>query len=137
MNPLVYIIDDDLVSQFATQYRMKQAIESCAFISFDSAKDGLRTFTDQLTDSKQLPDILFLDLEMPNMDGWDFLREFSNIYSPNIPTDIYVLSSFSNKELRKKVSEHPLVKGCFNKPLTKLDVEKILVNKQNLNTTSG
>ena len=136
MNPLVYIIDDDLVSQFATQYRMKQAIKGCAFISFDSAKEGLRTYIDQLTDSKQLPDILLLDLVMPNMDGWDFLAEFSNIHNENIPTDIYVLSAFTNAGDREKAKEHPLVKGYFNKPLTQLDTEKILVNKRNFNSTT-
>ncbi|MCM4166521.1 Regulator of RpoS [Arenibacter antarcticus] len=131
-NPLVYIIDDDLVSQFATQYRLKQEMDSCAFISFDCAKDGLKTFVDQLSDSKQLPDILLLDLEMPIMNGWEFLKEFGNIYNSKIPTEIYVLSSFSNPDDRLKVKNHPLVKGYFNKPLTRLDTQQIIVNKRNL-----
>lgn len=135
MNSLVYIIDDDLVSQFATQYRIKQSIDNCMFINFDSAQEGLRAFTDQLTDGEQLPDILILDLKMPEMDGWEFLKEFSNIHRPTMPTDIYVLSSFANKEVWRKAAEHPLVKECFNKPMTKMDVEKIRGNKQNINTT--
>ncbi|GGW26416.1 response regulator [Arenibacter certesii] len=136
MIPLVYIIDDDLVSQFATQYRLKQAIGECSLVSFDSAKEGLKGFIDQLTDGKKLPDILFLDLEMPNMDGWEFLKEFRNIHNNNIPTEIYVLSAFANAEDRKKVKNHPMVKGYFNKPLTLVDAKKIVINKQKVKLSS-
>lgn len=126
MGLLVCIIDDDLVSQFATQYRVKQADESCDLISFDSAKEGLEMYVDNLANEKPVPDILLLDLVMPIMDGWEFLDEFENISDFNIPTDIYILSSFTNSEDRKKAKTHPLVKGYFNKPLTRMDVQKFL-----------
>ncbi|MDX1364847.1 response regulator [Arenibacter latericius] len=136
MIPLVYIIDDDLVSQFATQYRMKQAIGECSLISFDSGKEGLKAIIDQLTDGKKLPDILFLDLEMPAMDGWGFLEEFSKLHNNNIPTDIYVLSSFGDTKDRDKVKVHPLVKGYFNKPLTLLDAKTIIQNINSVKLSS-
>lgn len=129
MPPLVCIIDDDLVSQFATQYRVKQTETNCKVISFDCAEMGLEMFADHIKNKKKLPDILLLDLVMPIMDGWEFLKEFEKIHKPDLPTDIYVLSAFTNSKDRKRAREHPMVKGYFDKPLTRLNIEEIMMNR--------
>jgi len=117
----VCIIDDDLVSQFASQYKLGQADVSCYIRTFDNAKEALTLWSSQ---PEEIPDILLLDLVMPEMDGWEFLAEFEKLFEDSSLL-IYALSAFGNAKDRERVKNHPLVHGYFDKPLSKVNVDKI------------
>jgi CheY-like chemotaxis protein len=129
MKLTICIIDDDLVSQFATRYSIEQGGHPCSIITCDGVEDGLETFDSLLEQQRELPDVILLDLVMGDASGWDFLEQFSQI--PNWPkeTAIYILSSFTNSRDRARAKEHPLVQGYFDKPLTNNDVESIFSSK--------
>ena len=67
-----------------------------------------------------LPDILFLDLFMPIMDGWQFLEEFLSV-KPNLakPILIYVVSSSIYPEDISKAKSYSDVFDYIIKPITK------------------
>lgn len=123
----VCIIDDDLVSQFASRYSIEQSNNQCRIITCDNAEEGLDTFNHLLQQNREVPDIVFLDLQMGDMDGWEFLEKFKSIPEWPKTTDIYILSSFTNSKDRARAKEHPMIQGYFDKPLSKKDVDKILV----------
>jgi CheY-like chemotaxis protein len=68
--------------------------------------------------------IVFLDLNMPIMNGWEFLDTISNIKdSIKMNYKIYLLSSTINPDDKKKAKENTLVSGFLTKPLTKEHLE--------------
>lgn len=129
MEPTVCIIDDDLVSQFATIYSIEQVSLSSRIVTCDSAKQALELFSNRINAKEALPDILFLDLVMPKMDGWEFLEKLKQMDGEWQKIDIYVLSSFVNSKDREKVKHHPMIQGYFDKPLSKGVIEKIFTPK--------
>src|ERR1700749_2246245 len=67
---------------------------------------------------KTLPDVIFLDLNMPEFTGWEFLEEFNGIYKKmKKPVDVYIMSSSINPEDRKLVNKYDFVKAMISKPI--------------------
>ena len=121
----VCIIDDDLVSQFATQYRIEQSDIKCTITNYDSAEKFLEMISSQHRNPLLMPDILLLDLVMTGMNGWELLDEVEKILGANFKTKVYVLSAFNNAKDRKLAKNHPKIEGYFDKPLSKDNVDKI------------
>ena len=122
----VYIIEDDLVSQFASRYCIKQSISNCRTIVYDTAEAVLNLFADPLHNEQDVPDLIFLDLVMHGIDGWEFLDKVKLASDVLKKTDIYILSAFANSNDRARAKEHPMIKGYFDKPLSRSIVDRIL-----------
>lgn len=125
MTPTVWIIDDDLVSQFATEYCIRQANSSCTVKSFDKASESLKSFQDCITMGKRIPQVILLDLVMPEMDGWEFLAEIEKMVGWEDKVNVYIISAFAKSKDRDLAKSHPLVHGYFDKPLSKVSADKI------------
>ena len=126
----VLIIDDDLVSQFASRYCIEQSISNCRTIVYDTPEAVLNMFADPLHNEEDVPDLLFLDLVMRGMDGWEFLEKLKIGTNALQKTDIYILSAFANSNDRARAKGHPMIKGHFDKPLSKSIMDKILHSKK-------
>jgi len=72
------------------------------------------------------PEIIFLDLNMPVLDGWGFLDKFkSDLYSEFPKTWVYILSSSVDPSDRSRSESYPFVKDFISKPITKEILQKI------------
>jgi len=129
MIPKVYIIDDDLVSQFATLYAVKKNSVSFEVVTFDNATEALEVLKNDIR-SKKYKLTIVLDLVMPIVDGWDFLDQLKAYLLPEVFVKIFILSSFRNSSDREKAKKHPLIQGFFDKPLSQLNAQKILDDVQ-------
>ncbi|QXP50947.1 response regulator [Cellulophaga sp. HaHa_2_95] len=121
----VWIIDDDLVSRFATQYGVQQASALCSIAIFESAGEVLDLIRKDSFTGDDLPDILLLDLVMPEINGWQFLEELEVTGKTKDTLRIYVLSAFTNYKDRILAKDHPLVYGYFDKPLSRVSADAI------------
>jgi CheY-like chemotaxis protein len=128
MPAVIWIIDDDLVSQYATRYRIEQSEINAEVVDFDDAEIALQAYLEKMHDVRELPDIIFLDLIMPDMSGWKFLEELDRISENRKKSNVYVLSSFSNSKDRQRAKGHTSILGHFDKPLSKIDMEKTLLS---------
>ena len=113
----IVLIDDDPISTFVTEKLISKNVkEPCQFYKYQSAKRAL----EEINDNK--PNFLFLDLNMPEMNGWDFLDQFK-------PTDslaqIYILSSSVDQRDITKASQYHVVKDYLSKPLIKKYIKSI------------
>lgn len=122
----VCIIDDDniyinLVSKIIELKKLANTI-----LVFKNGKQALDFFMDSISKDKT-PQVIFLDLNMPIMDGWEFLEEFSKIKSA-LANDIllYVVSSSINNSDIKRAKSIEIVDGYLTKPIKLDDFEKIL-----------
>ena len=126
---VVWIIDDDLVSLFATRYGIEQWDATCKVFDFDNGETALKVYADTLEAGDKIPDIILLDLVMPTMDGWEFLDSFEALQVGAKTTDVYILSAFTNSKDRKMAEGHPSVKGHFDKPISKEALDGVFLPK--------
>ncbi|WP_017729700.1 response regulator [Nafulsella turpanensis] len=125
----VVIIDDEQVSLFLIQQRLIHdgvATEKNV-LSFQSAKEAL---TSLVQHDKDFPDIILLDLNMPEMDGWKFLKELA-AYEPKITGQcrIFILTTSLDVLDEDRAKGHSMVAGFFHKPLSSEDIKKIVSTK--------
>ncbi|EAR16668.1 MULTISPECIES: response regulator [Robiginitalea] len=121
------IVDDDPILVYGMKLMMKQ-VEFCEeILVFNNGQEAIDGLLDMLNRGEALPSVIFLDLNMPVMDGWDFLESFVKI--PNNNTErvtIYVVSSSINPADEQRAREYEVVGNYFVKPITELDLTGIL-----------
>ncbi len=101
------------------------------FESLDCVDDGAKVL-DVLEKGGEsvarMPDIILLDLHMPKLSGWEFMKRFDDVYKNLLKQiDIYVLSSSVNECDREASLSYPFVKGFYSKPMTPLLVRELSV----------
>ena len=65
---------------------------------------------------EKMPDVIFLDINMPIWDGWDFLDEIIKLELQHL-FEIYMVSSSTNPYDKEKAESYPMIKGFLTKPL--------------------
>ena len=120
----ILLIDDDEINNFISIKLIKKALSNAEISSCLNGKVAIEELIEmQKISPEKLPDFILLDINMPIMNGWEFLDEYKRL---NIDTTgkskIFIISSsvFSNDISRAK--SYPLVKNFISKPLS---VEKI------------
>lgn len=89
-NKYLLLIDDDEDDRLLFKLALQEA---APFVQCHTAQDDEEVYS-LMSEGKQLPDIIFLDLNMPVKSGWDFLQEFKDDERlRNIPVIIYSTSS--------------------------------------------
>ena len=110
------LIDDNSTSVFLTERLLKRESFSDNIRSFLSAQDALGYLEERLP--VYAPEVIFLDLNMPVMDGWEFLEALQP-YESDL-TDrcrIYILTSSLAPSDAAKAKEYTLVSGLMHKPV--------------------
>jgi len=125
----IFLIDDDPIFVFLAM-KILETVDKT--VKIDIFADG-ELAIDHLNAVKQfnelLPDIIFLDLNMPVLDGWGFLEQYSVIYSGLIKEiKLYILTSSISPEDIAHASEYPLISGYLIKPMEKEKMEEIVSN---------
>lgn len=121
-NKLTYIIDDDKL----TVKLMSILIEKSKFCeeiqSFHNAQFAIEKLKENWNDNTILPDAILLDLNMPVMDGWQFLEEFIHL-SFKKEIFIFIMTSSIDPADIEKAKKYDVVKDYIMKPITanKLD----------------
>jgi len=126
MKPIIYIIDDNIVSEFAVKIVIDQASVPCEVFSFESCELGLANLVDAFERKRNIPDIILLDLKMPGMNGWEFLERLNKVSAQMENVAIYAVSNFITSTQQNAATKHQLVKGYIERPITLIEIEKIL-----------
>ncbi|WP_298319783.1 response regulator [uncultured Aquimarina sp.] len=126
----VCIIDDDnmyihLVSKIIELKKLSEKV-----IVFNNGKEALDFFIKSIQDTEEssVPQVIFLDLNMPIMNGWEFLEEFTKIKDKiSKKIDLYVVSSSIDTRDIDRAKSIRVVSDYLTKPIRLDDFEKILV----------
>lgn len=124
---IISIIDDDYIYQVLTHKVIQSTGAVDLILQFQDGQEALEYLRDNQYKPELLPDLIFLDLQMPLLDGWQFLEEYINIvFDKNIK--LYIVSS-SNSSLDKERSTfYDNVRGFLVKPLNKTDILEVIEN---------
>ncbi len=94
---LVYIVDDDAIHQLLVKKHLDNTEMIHEYLVFKNGKLAFEDLKSRLENNTQIPEIIFLDLQMPVWDGWQFLDEFVKLdVSKNIEIFIVTSSVFEN-----------------------------------------
>ena len=118
----VLLIDDDESYNFLSRIVFNDNKVSCDVHEALNGEAALHF----LKNSMECPDVILLDINMPIMDGFEFLEQFEKYMRCAGTSNIFVLTSSGRDEDRVKSLENKYVKGFFSKPLNSSDVQQIL-----------
>lgn len=121
------IIDDDDIIIYGVKRIMKE-IDFCDdILVFNNGQDAIDAFLNITAQGKKLPSVIFLDLNMPIMNGWEFLDDFMKIPNHNRENVIvYIISSSVDPRDIERVKHYDMVHNYILKPITTLDLKNIL-----------
>lgn len=114
----VCIIDDDKVHTYILTKLIQKFELSDTIFSFSNGEIAMEAFLDMASKSRELPNVILLDINMPEMDGWEFIDEFRKLKKPtDKKTAIYISSSSISSEDQDKAASYPEVLNYLAKPI--------------------
>lgn len=123
------IIDDDPIFIYSVKKLMKLANFCESFMIFNNGQEAINNLKPILESGVNMPNVILLDLNMPIMDGWEFLDEFTKIKADK-QVVIYVVSSSIDPQDKNRLKNYEAVSKFIIKPinvdlLTKISKELI------------
>ncbi len=117
----ILFIDDDLITLMLCKMVISKASFSKEIATAKNGEEALKYFdTLKTTNSINKPQLIFLDLNMPVMNGWEFLDSFNTEeYAAFQKTKIVILSSTIDPADLERSKKYPMVIDFLSKPITK------------------
>lgn len=122
------IVDDDPITVFGIRKMLNTVVECEIVEAYQNGKVAFEALHKKFSENEDIPEVIFLDINMPIMDGWQFLDEFLKLpIKKRIRINI-VTSSIDPFDKKKweyyKENTHHLI-TFNNKPINKQDIEEI------------
>ncbi len=121
----VYIVEDDSIASFVIKLSLDSHLSFTENEVFHNGQLAYDKLTENINQGCRLPDLIFLDLNMPVMDGWEFLQAFSELKYEN-EISVIILTSSINPEDVERAKKFSVVKGFLSKPLTSDKLEDVI-----------
>lgn len=117
--PTIALVDDDDTFHYLLRFSIRQTGKAVNLLQFYNGRETLEYLRKHAGDVSQLPDVLFLDLNMPDMDGWSFLDEFDILKEPitKKKITIYIVTSSIDQNDIERANEKLSVRNFITKPI--------------------
>tara|TARA_B110000027_G_scaffold96918_1_gene102375 strand:+ start:3175 stop:3588 length:414 start_codon:yes stop_codon:yes gene_type:complete len=131
--PIIGIIDDDTIYHFILTSIINKNKLAESILSFLDGEKAIQYLTENKMNNEKIPDVLFLDVNMPILDGWMFIEEYARIKTDiTKKTLVFMLSSSANPidiERADKISE---ISNYIIKPINLEEVKIIFDSYETL-----
>ena|ERR1700741_2524261 len=109
---LILLIDDDPLSNIFNSMLIKKSHPEAGIYAITSAREAISYLKDH---DNKVPGLIFLDLNMPVMNGWDFLEEYKKLH---LEINIVLVTSSDDSRDISRSREYKEVKQYLVKPMT-------------------
>ncbi|MBC7916149.1 MAG: response regulator [Pyrinomonadaceae bacterium] len=114
----ICVIDDDKIQHFTIEKSIQMQGLTRNMICFENGEEAMTFFSTNTANASLLPDIIFLDINMPVVNGWQFLKQYELIKDQiKKEIKIYVVSSSINDSEIDQANSNIHVSGFLSKPL--------------------
>lgn len=115
------LIDDNYIDNFVTSKLLENSRFADSIIVSQSSAEAIEA----LRDGKITPDVIFLDLRMPVMDGFEFLQEYDKLDIAKDGVKVFMLSSSLDPTDLRRSLDNKYITQFLHKPLTKKILEEL------------
>lgn len=126
------LIDDNKIDNFFHERVIKKNNAANTIIVKESGQEALEYITQGSSCTQ--PDVIFLDINMPGMNGWEFLEHYKEL-DRNLQSAMVVimLSTSENPDDKARAKTHGILSDYKTKPLTKEILEDVLHKLEKIN----
>jgi CheY-like chemotaxis protein len=115
----IWIVDDDNIYQIIVRKIISKIELFSSFSSYKNGKDAIDALKKAIENNENIPDVILLDINMPIMDGWEFMDEIVSYKSKlNQKIAIYIVSSSIAVQDKDKAKTYAEILGFLSKPIT-------------------
>ncbi|MEQ9441639.1 MAG: response regulator [Cyclobacteriaceae bacterium] len=126
---MILMIDDDDDTLEIYQLLIEKTPYADQFITYNDAPQALEWLKKQSSDQQTFPKYILLDLNMPELNGIEFIQQFEQeLDFQNLNTEIIVLTSSVREKDQKEALSHASVSRFVSKPLTKKQLIEFLAS---------
>jgi CheY-like chemotaxis protein len=121
----IFLVDDDHIYQFTAKKTLEAMGVSQEVSIFMDGETALEYIKAHLSDIDSLPDVIFLDINMPVMDGWQFVEEFQKL-DLGKKVSLFMVSSSVDEADMNRSRQYPVIKEYIIKPVGRPRFEQLL-----------
>ncbi|WP_423998530.1 response regulator [Maribacter sp. IgM3_T14_3] len=124
--PNILLVDDDELYLYLMEKTIHQISKELVVTTFTDGEQAVEYISKCTEEQVELPEVIFLDINMPFLDGWGFLNEFKKL-KPKIINNIniYMVSSSMRESDVKRASSFEELTGYVVKPVNKDQLAEI------------
>ena len=111
------VIDDDDINIFIIKKIVEKTGLNINMVSKGNGQQAIDYIKEIVNDQSQFPHLMLIDINMPIMNGWEFVEAYQNLNIQN-RVDMYILSSSVYENDIEKTKSYASVKGFISKPLS-------------------
>ena len=117
----IFLIDDNNIDLLISRKMLMKYDADLEVQEFNKAQEAVAALQNE---QESLPDLILLDLNMPGMNGWEFLEAIKDFERQ--PKQVYILTSSLDERDKSASAQYEIVKGYITKPLTNTSIDQVL-----------
>ena len=121
----ILLIDDDKIANLINKRVLEKTNQSFEIDTVGNGEEGVQYIRKALLECEQFPSVIFLDINMPKLNGWEFLKEYNDIMLSNPKVDkniIIMLTTSVDPRDKERADKDESVIKFLSKPLKAIDL---------------